>query len=173
MMLVIILNCSNFLLLPINFIGMSMMHVTLRWLCAKLIAMNPEKKNENLSYTSIMSNKISKSCQEVYNFSLLLRQFHYLGIHFVRVCQQFDVWHNLNYSWHLLCLKIFSPVCSVFLIRYVYHIMINFQEYCFIFCVAIIIALVWSFNTQCPTRSRRPLLKFVQEGGCSCHHKRR
>ena len=40
MMLVIILACSSFLVLPIDFFGMSMVYITLRFLCAKLFAMN-------------------------------------------------------------------------------------------------------------------------------------
>ena len=40
MMLVIILNCSGFLILPIDLFGMSMVYITLRFLCAKLFAMN-------------------------------------------------------------------------------------------------------------------------------------
>ena len=83
----------------------------------------------------------------------------------MRVCQQFHVWHNFK-----LFMTIF--ICSVFTIQYSlsrHDKLLRILSYLFMCCI--IIALVWSFNTtQYPTRSTRPLLKFVQERACSCPH---
>ena len=69
MMLVIILDCSSFLVLPIDFFDMSMVYITLQFLCAKLFAMNVSVTQD----ASIMLyNKIWKNSLGVYNFCLLL-----------------------------------------------------------------------------------------------------
>ena len=76
MILVIILNCSSFLILPIDFSGMSMLYNTLRLLCAKLFAMNLSVTQDG-EKTSIMdqSRHTNLSSAKVYHLSLLLRKF--------------------------------------------------------------------------------------------------